>query len=223
MTNSLQNLHTIQKELEDVAKLSPHTPKTPQVIAISKYFTKEDVLPLIKANHRLFGENKVQEAWDKWTPLKQTYPDLCLHLVGSLQSNKVDKAITLFDVIETLDRPSLAQALHQEWTKNLDHFPDLFIQVNTGAEEQKGGVLPKDASPFIQYCCKELKLPVKGLMCIPPADEPAAIHFSYLRTLAIQHDLSILSMGMSQDYKIAAQFGASYVRVGQAIFGKRPT
>jgi pyridoxal phosphate enzyme (YggS family) len=168
----------------------------------------------------VFGENRVQEASAKWPALRAEFPDVELHLIGALQSNKAREAVELFDAIHSLDRPKLAHALHAEIGRT-HRRPTLFIQVNTGEEPQKAGVAPEDAAGFIALCRDELGLPVQGLMCIPPADEAPAPHFALLRTLAHAHSLPCLSMGMSADFETAIRFGATHVRVGSAIFGNR--
>lgn len=178
------------------------------------------MIPALEAGQRVFGENRVQEAEDKWPALRETYPDISLHLIGPLQSNKVRKAIEVFDVIETVDRPKLARALARTMDE-MGKRPGCFIQVNTGAEDQKAGVLPDAADAFIAQCRDDFQLPVLGLMCIPPVDEEPSLHFQLLAEIAKRNGLSGLSMGMSGDFEIAAQFGATHVRVGSAIFGAR--
>jgi len=168
----------------------------------------------------VFGENRVQEAAEKWPALKQSHPDCILHLIGPLQTNKTKQAVELFDVIETLDRPKLARALATQAEK-LGRVPALFVQVNTGEEPQKAGILPADADRFIAECRREFQLPVEGLMCIPPVEDEPSLHFMLLREIAARNGLSSLSMGMSADYEIAVRFGATHVRVGTAIFGPR--
>ena len=179
------------------------------------------MLPALTAGQRVFGENRVQEAEEKWPALRARFPDIRLHLIGPLQSNKVRKAVEVFDVIETVDRPKLARALANVMAET-GHRPDCFIQVNTGAEDQKAGVLPQDADAFIAQCRDDFALPVTGLMCIPPVDEEPSLHFQLLADIARRNGLAQLSMGMSADYEIAVQFGATHVRVGSAIFGTRP-
>jgi pyridoxal phosphate enzyme (YggS family) len=191
------------------------------LIAVSKTFGADDIRPVIDAGQRVFGENRVQEAKTKWPVLKSEYPDLELHLIGPLQTNKVREVVDLFDAIHSLDRPKLAHALRAELDRN-HRAPILFIQVNTGEELQKAGIAPRDAPAFIGFCREELRLPVQGLMCIPPADEAPAPHFALLAEIARAHDLSLLSTGMSADFETAIRFGATHVRVGSAIFGARP-
>jgi pyridoxal phosphate enzyme (YggS family) len=180
-----------------------------------------DIKPVIAAGQRLFGENRVQEAQAKWPALRNAHPDLELHLIGPLQSNKVRDAVALFDVIHTLDRPKLAHALKSEIAAR-GKAVRLLVQVNTGEEEQKAGVAPADLPAFLALVQDELKLEVEGLMCIPPIDEEPAVHFAFLAKLARDHGLPELSMGMSADYEAAVELGATYVRVGSAIFGSRP-
>lgn len=192
-----------------------------KLIAVSKTFGPEHMVPAIAAGQRLFGENRVQEAKGKWPALRDTTPDLELHLIGPLQTNKVREALALFDVIHTLDRPSLAQALAKEIARLEGPAPRLLVQVNTGEEPQKAGVAPQEADAFIAACREEHGLTVSGMMCIPPADEPAAPHFALLGKIARRNGLDILSMGMSGDFETAIMLGATHVRVGSAIFGGR--
>ena len=194
---------------------APHT----RLVAVSKTVPQEGVREALRAGQRLFGENRVQEALAKFPSLKQEYPDLELHLIGPLQTNKVKDAIALFDVIQTLDRAKLADALARERDKS-GQCPRLFIQVNTGEELQKAGVMPQETESLIGYA-RNLNLPLIGLMCIPPFDDDAAPHFAFLAKLAKENGLSELSMGMSGDFESAIRFGATYVRVGSAIFGAR--
>ena len=190
------------------------------LVAVSKGHGPERVRPVLEMGHRVFGESRVQEANAKWPAFKLAHPDVELHLIGPLQTNKVREAVQLFDVIQTLDRPKLATALKTEQART-GRSPTLFIQVNTGEEPQKAGVAPQDAPGFIAWCRDELELPVGGLMCIPPIDEPPAPHFALLQKLARDHGLPLLSMGMSDDFETAIKFGATHVRVGTAIFGER--
>ncbi|HTW35540.1 MAG TPA: YggS family pyridoxal phosphate-dependent enzyme [Rhizomicrobium sp.] len=190
------------------------------LVAVTKTHGPERILPVLKAGQRVFGENRVQEANAKWPDLRAQFPDIELHLIGPLQSNKTREAIELFDAIETLDRPKLAHALRAEIDR-LGRAPTLFIQVNTGEEPQKAGVAPQEAPAFLHLARDEMKLPVQGLMCIPPANENPAPHFALLAKLAKAEGLPLLSMGMSEDFEIAIRFGATHVRVGSAIFGAR--
>lgn len=189
------------------------------LVAVSKTFPPESILPVLRAGQRVFGENRVQEAKAKWPGLKALYPDVELHLIGPLQSNKAGEAVELFDVIETVDRPKIAQALAQEIARQ-GRSPQLFVQVNTGAEPQKAGVLPDEADQFLAEC-KSLGLKISGLMCIPPAEEEPALHFALLEKIASRNGLEIISMGMSADFETAIKFGATHVRLGSAIFGTR--
>ncbi len=192
------------------------------LVAVSKTFEADVISTVLDAGHRLFGENRVQEAQRKWPALKDSYPGAELHLIGPLQTNKVRDALALFDCIETVDRPKLARVLAKECAAG-GYEPKLFIQVNTGAEPQKAGVLPEDADAFIALCRDELGLRICGLMCIPPFDEEPSLHFALLEKIAKRNGLKELSMGMSGDYDVAVAFGATAVRVGTAIFGSRPT
>lgn len=189
------------------------------LVAVSKTFPPESILPVLRAGQRVFGENRVQEAKAKWPGLKALYPDVELHLIGPLQSNKAGEAVELFDVIETVDRPKIAQALAQEIARQ-GRSPQLFVQVNTGAEPQKAGVLPDEADQFLAEC-RSLGLKISGLMCIPPAEEEPALHFALLEKIARRNRLEIISMGMSADFETAIKFGATHVRLGSAIFGTR--
>ncbi len=190
------------------------------LIAVSKTKPEAAVRQALAAGHRVFGENRVQEAEEKFPALRRDYPDLELHLIGPLQSNKVKRAVTLCDVIQTLDREKLARAIAREAAAQ-GRRPRCFIQVNTGAEPQKAGILPGDVAGFTAFCRDELSLDLAGLMCIPPVDEEPAMHFALLRKLAGENGLAGLSMGMSADYGVAVGFGATHVRVGTAIFGAR--
>jgi hypothetical protein len=190
------------------------------LIAVSKTFGADDIRPVLEAGHRQFGENRVQEAQGKWPELKADYPELTLHLIGPLQSNKAREAVALFDAIHTIDRPKIAQALANEMDKQ-GRRPQLFIQVNTGDEEQKAGVLAADAGELLALCQDRLGLEIAGLMCIPPVEEEPAIHFAFLDKLAGELGLTGRSMGMSGDFETAVEMGATHVRVGSAIFGLR--
>ncbi len=173
-------------------------------------------MPLLQAGHRDFGENRVQEAAQKWPLLRQRYPDIRLHLIGPLQTNKVKEALGLCDVIETLDRPKLAAALAPHYQTHAT--PTLYVQINTGEEPQKAGVLPRDAKDFIRQCQQEYRLPVVGVMCIPPADKDPVPHFAWVYQLAKEMNLPEISMGMSSDYPLAIRMGATQVRIGSALF-----
>ena len=193
-----------------------------ELIAVSKTFEAPGILPVLQAGHLLFGENRVQEAKRKWPALKAQFPDTKLHLVGPLQSNKVKEAVELFDAIHAIDRLKIARAIAAEMTKQAKRL-QLFVQVNTGEEPQKAGVSPKEAAAFVAMCGDDLKLDIAGLMCIPPVDEEPAVHFTLLAKLADELSLKGLSMGMSDDFETATEFGATHVRVGSAIFGMRTT
>jgi len=189
------------------------------LIAVSKVQPDARVRNVLEQGHRIFGENKVQEAAGKWPAFREEFDGVELHLIGPLQTNKARQAMELADSIHTLDRPKLAKTLAR-LAQEIGRCPELFIQVNTGEEEQKAGVMPADADSFIAEC-RALDLPVRGLMCIPPVDEEASMHFALLAKIAARNDLSGLSMGMSSDYAKAISFGATHVRVGSAIFGER--
>jgi len=213
-------LGEVYRRIADAEKAGGRTPGSVTLVAISKTHPRESAAAVISAGHRVFGENRVQEAMAKWPPLKESTPGLKLHLVGPLQTNKVHDAVKLFDVVETVDRPKLAGALAREMEKSGRRL-DCFVQVNTGEEPQKAGVLPDDADGFIDACRREYQLPVVGLMCIPPVDEEPALHFALLGEIARRNGLELLSMGMSADYETAIRLGATHVRVGTAIFGPR--
>ena len=191
-----------------------------RLVAVSKGHGPERILPVLQAGQRLFGENRVQEAKAKWPSLRTAYPDVQLHLIGPLQTNKVREALALFDCIQSLDRPRLADALKAEMDKGGRHIP-LFVEVNTGEETQKAGIVPKEAVSFVAHCRDALRLPVAGLMCIPPLNEEPAMHFALLRELARECRLTSLSMGMSDDFEVAIEEGATHLRIGRAIFGER--
>ena len=215
------NLAEVQAKVAEAARAAGRDPAAVTLVAVGKTFPADHMLPALNAGQRAFGENRVQEAEEKWPGLRSRFPDLRLHLIGPLQSNKVRKAVDVFDVIETVDRPKLARALANVMAET-GRRPDCFIQVNTGAEDQKAGVLPQDADAFIAQCRDDFALPVTGLMCIPPVDEEPSLHFQLLAEIAKRNGLAQLSMGMSADYEIAVAFGATHVRVGSAIFGTRP-
>ena len=190
------------------------------LVAVSKTHPAAAIAPLIEAGQRAFGENRVQEAQAKWPALRERYPHTELHLVGQLQSNKADEAVALFDAIHSVDRPSLAEALAKEIARQ-GRTPTLFVEVNTGAEPQKAGVLPEETDAFLKACRERYGLVIAGLMCLPPAHEPPAPHFALTAKIARRNGLSLLSMGMSADFPLAIEFGATHVRVGTAIFGER--
>lgn len=233
------NIEVIRKSIENSKAASHTSAKAVTLLAASKTQPVSVIEEAIRAGISCFGENRVQEAREKWSELKGKHSNVKLHLIGALQTNKVKQALTLFDVIQTLDRESLAEVLSAEIKKNslelgvlsaeeernktqnsalkTQHF---YIQVNTGKEQQKSGVFPENADEFIAYC-RSLDLPVVGLMCVPPADQPSAPHFALLREIALRNNLAELSMGMSDDFEIAVRMGSSCVRVGTALFGRR--
>jgi pyridoxal phosphate enzyme (YggS family) len=190
------------------------------LIAVSKTFDAAAITPVILAGQRTFGENRVQEARSKWPGLMSAYPGIALHLIGPLQSNKAKEAVALFDAIHSVDRPSICEALARE-IRSQQRTPELFVQLNTGEEPQKAGVAPTDADAFIARCRDHYGLTISGLMCIPPVEEAPAPHFALTAKIAARNGLTRLSMGMSADFKVAIAFGATHVRVGSAIFGKR--
>lgn len=191
-----------------------------ELVAVSKTFAADSIEPVIAAGQRVFGENRVQEAKGKWPPLMAKHPGLALHLIGPLQSNKAKEAVALFDAIHSVDRASLCEALSKEIQKQ-GRTPLLFAQINTGAEPQKAGILPQDADAFLAACRDNYGLTVSGLMCIPPAEEAPGPHFALTAKIAKHNELKLLSMGMSADFAVAIQLGATHVRVGSAIFGGR--
>jgi pyridoxal phosphate enzyme (YggS family) len=205
----------IEHARENFARRQPVT-----LIAVSKTFGADAIAPAIAAGQKVFGENRVQEAKVKWPPLKAAHPGVELHLIGPLQSNKAREAVAMFDAIHTVDRPSLCAALAKEIERQ-DRRPLLFAEINTGAEPQKAGVLPENADAFLRACRQDYGLEISGLMCIPPIDEAPAPHFALTAKIAERNGLKLLSMGMSADFPIAIQFGATHVRVGSAIFGER--
>lgn len=214
------NLDEVKNNIRNICSEYGRNPETVNLVAVSKKQPAQKLSDALDAGQRLFGENRVQEAYEHWEEYKKNYSDLRLHLIGPLQTNKVKDAVSLFDMIETLDRKKLAQKLSQEMQKQKRHIPCL-IQVNTGEESQKAGILPVDLSSFLDFCTHECGLNIRGLMCIPPVSEPATLHFAFLHKLAQQYNLPELSMGMSSDYQLAIPLGATYVRVGTGVFGQR--
>ena len=214
-----ENLADILARIDAARKAAIKPAAMTQLVAVSKTVPEAGIREALAAGQRLFGENRVQEAQGKYPALKREFPDLELHLIGPLQTNKVKDAAALFDVIQTLDRPKLADALADARDKS-GRSPRLFLQVNTGEEPQKAGVVPREVAALIAHA-RKLELPLEGLMCIPPVDDDAAPHFAFLAKLARDHGLSQLSMGMSGDFELAVRFGATHVRVGTAIFGAR--
>ncbi|MEH6404628.1 MAG: YggS family pyridoxal phosphate-dependent enzyme [Sneathiella sp.] len=220
MNDVAANLSDIQARVIKSATKWGKNPEDVTLIAVSKRQSLERVDAALRAGQRVFGENRVQEAQEKWPDLKKTYGNVELHLIGPLQTNKAKEAVALFDVIQTVDRPKLAKILAKEMKEANRSLP-VFVQVNIGEEEQKSGVMPEDADAFISKCRNDYGLIVKGLMCIPPSGEQAAPYFALLGKIAERNGLDTLSMGMSGDYEIAVQFGAAYIRVGTGIFGVR--
>ena len=214
-----ENLADILARIDAARKAAIKPAAMTHLVAVSKTVPEAGIREALAAGQRLFGENRVQEAQGKYPALKREFPDLELHLIGPLQTNKVKDAGALFDVIQTLDRPKLADALADARDKS-GRSPRLFLQVNTGEEPQKAGVVPREVAALIAHA-RRLELPLEGLMCIPPVDDDAAPHFAFLAKLARDHGLSQLSMGMSGDFELAVRFGATHVRVGTAIFGAR--
>jgi PLP dependent protein len=214
-------LAAVRARVAAAATASGRDPTAVTLVAVSKTHSAEDVTAALAAGQRVFGENRVQEAAAKWPDLKRVWPQTELHLIGPLQTNKAREAVALFDVIETVDRPKLARVLAAEMSRS-GRRPACYVQINTGEEPQKAGVLPAGADEFIRLCRDELQLPVVGLMCIPPADDEPSLHFALLAEIARRHGIGNLSMGMSADYETAIKLGATHVRIGTAIFGERP-
>lgn len=219
--NAVENLASVRGQIEKAAREARREPASVQLVAISKTFDADSIRPVLAAGQRAFGENRVQEAKAKWPELRSEYPGIELHLVGPLQTNKVKEALELFDVIQAVDRSKLAAEFAKEIQK-AGRTPQFFVQINTGAEPQKAGVLPEDADAFIEECRGTYSLAIAGLMCIPPVDEAPAPHFALTRKIAERNGLKLLSMGMSSDFESAINLGATHVRVGSAIFGSRP-
>ena len=219
MTDSLPDDIANRRE-KILAELAAAHEPPPQLIAVSKSQPDEAIDAILTAGQRVFGENRVQEAFRHWEGRRETFPDLTLHLIGPLQSNKAEDAVRLFDVIQTLDRVKLADALGAAMEKQ-GRRPKLLIQVNTGEEPQKAGVTPSGVGALLRHAREEAGLEIEGLMCIPPVDEPAGPHFALLKKIARDYGLGWLSMGMSGDYQLAARYGATHVRVGTALFGAR--
>lgn len=214
-----ERLLAVRKAIASMARQVERSPDDVTLVAVSKAQPKERVLAALEEGQRVFGENYVQPALALWPELKATYPDVQLHMIGPLQTNKARDVVSLFDVIETVDREKLARALAKEMVSQ-GRKPACLIQVNTGEETQKAGIWPGDVDAFIALC-RELGLPVTGLMCIPPVDDEPSLHFALLAKIAERNDLQVLSMGMSADFEVGVQFGATHVRVGSAIFGAR--
>lgn len=221
-TAAVEGLNAVLKQIASGEADAGRKPGSVRLVAVTKTFDADAIRPVIEAGQRVFGENRVQEAQSKWPVLKAAHPDVELHLIGPLQSNKAKEAVALFDVIETVDREKIAAELAKEIRKQ-GRFPSLYVQVNTGLEEQKAGIDPREAAAFVGRCRTEHGLAIEGLMCIPPFDENPGPHFALLEKLAREAGVERLSMGMSGDFETAIAFGATEVRVGSAIFGHRPT
>jgi PLP dependent protein len=218
--DSTAGLAAVHREIAQACATAGRRPEEVTLVAVSKTFAAEAIVPVMAAGQHVFGENRVQEALAKWPALRESHPGLELHLIGPLQSNKAREAVGLFDVIHSIDRPSVCRTVAKEIERQGRH-PTLFVEINTGAEPQKAGVLPQDADAFIAACRSEYGLAISGLMCIPPHDEAPAPHFALTAKIAARNGLALLSMGMSADFAIAIRFGATHVRVGSAIFGQR--
>ena len=222
LAGSAGALTCVQSKIAEACREAGREPSSVTLIAVSKTFPADAIVPVIAAGQRVFGENRVQEAKSKWPALTAAHPGIALHLIGALQSNKAKEAVALFDAIHTVDRPSIAEALAKEIARQ-GRTPTLFVEVNTGAEPQKAGVLPKETDAFLTACRERYGLVIAGLMCLPPAHEPPAPHFALTAKIARRNGLSLLSMGMSADFPLAIEFGATHVRLGTAIFGERAT
>lgn len=220
MIDPQQALAKVNESIAAAARGDDRDRADVHLIAVSKTFDADAIRPVLQAGQRAFGENRVQEAAGKWPGLRDEFSGIDLHLIGPLQSNKARQAVELFDAIHTIDRPKIAQAVASEMQAQGKALK-LFIQVNTGEEPQKAGIRPAESSEFVRHCRETLKMPIEGLMCIPPVDEEPGVHFALLGELARDCGLKQLSMGMSSDYEIAIAFGATHVRVGSAIFGAR--
>jgi hypothetical protein len=221
MSAGAERLAEVHQRIAAAARAAGRDPAAVTLVAVSKTHGADMVREMLQAGQRVFGENRVQEAEEKFPTLKAEYPDLELHLIGPLQTNKARDAVALFDVIQSVDRERIAAALAKEMER-LGRRPACYIQVNTGEEPQKAGVLPADLDAFVIACRDTHKLPVVGLMCIPPVDEEPALHFALLAKMAARNGLTRISMGMSADYEMAVKLGATHVRVGSALFGARP-
>ena len=216
------NLARVKVLIAAAAREAGRAPESITLVAVTKTHGAERIRPALEAGHRVFGENRVQEAKTKWPELRKAYPGLELHLIGPLQTNKVKEAIALFDMIETVDRPKLAAVLAREMAAQ-GRRPNCLVEVNIGAEPQKSGIAPDDVAAFVAACREDYKLPIVGLMCIPPLGEPPEPFFRRLAELARRSSLPLVSMGMSEDFELAIRAGATHVRVGTAIFGPRET
>ena len=218
--NIEENINLIRSKINQAAKINLRNSSTINLVAVSKNFGSTEIAAAINSGCNIFGENKVTEAKEKWPKLKEKYPEIKLHLIGHLQSNKAKDAVKLFDVIESLDSEKLAEILAMEMTKQ-NKFLEIFVQINLGEEEQKSGISPQDTDQFIKKIINNYKLNVTGVMGIPPANENPALYFALLTTIAKRNNLKNISMGMSGDYETAIALGANFVRVGSAIFGTR--
>lgn len=218
--STLENFASVQTSISKACAKAGRPPKDVSLVAVSKTYDGTHIKPVLAAGHRVFGENRVQEAKQKWPALCEEFPGIELHLIGPLQSNKAGEAVALFDVIQTVDRPKIAEALAAQMKKQ-SRVVKLFVQVNTGRETQKAGVMPEDVATMISLMRDKLCLTVEGLMCIPPVEDDPGKHFALLKDLATTHGLQKLSMGMSGDFETAIIHGATHVRVGSAIFGAR--
>jgi pyridoxal phosphate enzyme (YggS family) len=218
--HSPHGLAAVEQEIARACREAGRDRASVTLIAVSKTFEAGTIAPVIEAGQRVFGENRVQEAKAKWPGLMSDHPGIALHLIGPLQSNKAKEAVALFDAIHSVDRPSICQALAKE-IGSQNRRPQLFVQLNTGEEPQKAGVAPAEADGFIAGCREKYGLAIAGLMCIPPVDDAPAPHFALTAKIAARNGLKGLSMGMSADFAVAIQFGATHVRVGSAIFGAR--
>jgi len=220
MTDAPANLVSVQGRIAAAAQAARRDSASISLVAVTKTFAADDIVSVLDAGHRIFGENRVQEAKGKWPALRECYPGIELHLIGPLQSNKAKEAVQLFDAIHSIDRQKIAESIAEEMAKQGKRL-QLFIQVNTGEEPQKAGVMPRETGDFLRLCREDMKLSISGLMCIPPVDEAAGVHFAFLAKIARELGLSQLSMGMSADFETAIAFGATHVRVGSQIFGER--
>ncbi|TMJ64672.1 MAG: YggS family pyridoxal phosphate-dependent enzyme [Alphaproteobacteria bacterium] len=218
--HSLNGFANVEQEIASACKQARRDRASVTLVAVSKTFAADAIVPVINAGQRVFGENRVQEARAKWPGLISAYPGVALHLIGPLQSNKAREAVALFDAIHSVDRPSICEALAKE-IDTQKRRPELFVQLNTGEEPQKAGVAPAQADAFIARCREHYGLQISGLMCIPPINDAPAPHFALTAKIAARNGLQNLSMGMSADFAIAIQFGATHVRIGSAIFGHR--
>ena len=220
--SAMSGIEAVRADIARACKDAGRDPASVTLVAVSKTFAAEAIAPVIAAGQRVFGENRVQEAKAKWPPLMEKHQGIELHLIGPLQSNKAKEAVALFNAIHSVDRPSLCEALAKEIAKQ-GRQPSLFVEINTGAEAQKAGVLPQDADSFLAACRDKYGLTISGLMCIPPLEEAPGPHFALTAKIARRNGLKLLSMGMSADFISAIQLGATHVRVGSAIFGERTT